>query len=348
MNKVKISICIPAYNRANVLSNLLDSIFEQGFNDFEVVICEDNSPERLAIRQVVSGYLVNYSDKLKYFENNVNLGYDANLRKLVASSSGEYCLFMGNDDLLAQNALLNIDTIVTKYTGVGVVLRSYAAFLDSPENIVEQFRYFDKELFFPAGEDTVVTFFRRSVVISGLVIHRLSAEQIATSQFDGTLLYQLYLVGMILFKMNGVFTPEIIALYRNGGIPDFGNSESEQGKFVPKSQTADSSLYFISGMLSITDHLEESHGKQTKKRILKDIANYSYPILAIQYDKPLIQFVKYGFGLARIGFWKHRMFYVYFISLLILGKNNVNKLIAYVKLKLGYTPVIGKVYKGES
>jgi len=48
-----ISVCIPAYNRAAVLPELLDSILAQDFDDYEIVICDDCSRERDQIRAVV-------------------------------------------------------------------------------------------------------------------------------------------------------------------------------------------------------------------------------------------------------------------------------------------------------
>ena len=60
----KISIAIPAYNRAALLPPLLDSIFAQNFDNFEVVIAEDDSPEREAIRKVATIYAERYPGRL--------------------------------------------------------------------------------------------------------------------------------------------------------------------------------------------------------------------------------------------------------------------------------------------
>jgi abequosyltransferase len=246
-----ISVCIPSYNRASVLPALLDSIVAQGCPHFEIVICEDRSPEREKIHEIVIRYQAGYPGLIRYFENETNLGYDGNLRRLIECASGRYCLFMGNDDLMCPGALSAVASAVERYPNVGVFLRSYATFDDSPEKIVQEFRYFPQEIFFPAGEGTIATVFRRSVVISGMAVHRERALQYATSRFDGSLLYQLYLVARILTGMNAVYLPTILVLYRNGGIPDFGNSAAEQGKFVPKEHTPESSLHFMQRMLDI-------------------------------------------------------------------------------------------------
>lgn len=343
----KISICIPAYNRPEVLPALLDSILSQDYENFEIVICEDDSPKRGEIRHVVAAYSSRYPDVIHYHENPVNLGYDGNLRNLVEKADGDYCLFMGNDDLLCPDALSVVAGVVDRHPNVGVVLRTYAAFDGTADKINQIFRYFDSERFFPAGADAVVTLYRRSVVISGMVIHRGEAQKYSTSRFDGTLLYQLYLVANVLGVMNGVFTPEILAMYRTGGVPDFGSSASEKGKFVPKAQTPASSIHFMRGMLEIAKYVEEQRGMPIYRRILADIGNYSYPILAIQSRQPLGVFLDYVYQLAKLGFWRNGMFHLYFLAILLLGARRVDRLIGFIKKRLGHTPAIGSVYRGE-
>src|SRR5258708_14363479 len=101
----KFSICIPAYNRAKFLGPLLDSIFVQDYKDFNIVICEDRSRERGEIASIVQGYAARFPGGFHYYENEKNLGYDANIRNLVEKATGEYCFFMGNDDLMCPGAL---------------------------------------------------------------------------------------------------------------------------------------------------------------------------------------------------------------------------------------------------
>ena len=289
-----ISICIPAYNRAEVLSELLDSIILQNFYNFEIVICEDNSPQRDEIAKIIRRYCNIKPGLIRYFENSSNLGYDKNLRNLINRSRGKYCLFMGNDDLMCDGALKKIASALNRYQNIGVLLRSYAAFDGDPKNIVQTFRYFDRELFFPAGASSIGTIYRRSVVIPGMLVDRASARKWDTDRFDGTLLYQLYLVANILVDMNAVYLPDVIVLYRNGGIPDFGSSASEKSKFLPKEQTTESSIHFIQGMIDIAKHVDRIHQIPVFKIIMRDIANYSYPIIAIQAHRSLPVFLRYG------------------------------------------------------
>ena len=227
-------------------------------------------------------------------------------------------------------------------------VRVALAFDGEPTNIVQTFRYFDKELFFPAGSKTISTMYRRSVVIPGMVIHREAAQKWSTSKFDGTLLYQLYLVANILADMNAVYLPDITVLYRTGGTPDFGNSTAEQGKFTPKEQTPDSSVHFMQGMIRIARSIEDERGLPVYSAIVRDIDNYSYPILAIQGQRSFLVYFRYVQNLRSVGMGRNAMFYVWSLTILILGTKTTDKLISWIKTKIGHTPALGKIYKGEA
>lgn len=338
---MKISICIPAYNRAQFLPELLDSIIDQMDEDLEILICEDNSPERDQISNIAKSYQARFPGLIRLVLNEVNLGYDGNLRELINHAGGDFCLFLGNDDLLNAGALQAIRSILDKEHNCGVVVRSYATFEHDPKNIKQVFRYFPNELVVAPGKDAIALAFRRSVVIPGMVIHRESALNVATDKFDGSLLYQLYLVGMILMSRGVVFTPKIIGLRRDGIEPDFGNSISEQGKYTPKEQTPASSLHFMSGMFQISTFIEIQTSLPVDKLIQADIGAYSYPILAIQAQRSKYIFLKYCIGLGALGMWRQPFFYFYATLLLLLGPSRSEYVIRIIKKRLGHAPRFG-------
>ena len=53
MDKVKLSICIPCFNKTKELEILLKSIEVQQNESVEIVICEDLSPERDSIIKLI-------------------------------------------------------------------------------------------------------------------------------------------------------------------------------------------------------------------------------------------------------------------------------------------------------
>ena len=97
----KISVCIPAYNTTSYLSELLDSIVEQDYNDYEIIVSDDNSPFSEEICKITKRFIdTNPGVPIHYQKNEENLGYDGNMKTLIRRAKGEYCLFMGDDDLM--------------------------------------------------------------------------------------------------------------------------------------------------------------------------------------------------------------------------------------------------------
>jgi len=339
MTDLKITVAIPSYNRAKFLQPLLDSILMQNYPNYEILIIEDNSPEREDIAKIVSNYQTN-TDKIRYLQNEQNLGYDKNIRKLIDCSRGDYIFFMGNDDIVAEDALANVADLINNNNNIGAIIRSYQTFKNDINNITGTFKYTPKDCILEINKNGPVIAYRRSVVISGLVLKRDTCLLYATEEIDGLLLYQVYLILQIMKTQNAILTSKILSYYRTDIPPDFGNSEVEKN-FVPSQQTAASSLKFIQGLIDIPKLKSIDLPKQTQKNIFKDLANYSFPLLDIQRKRSFLSFIPYGFKLAKLGFWKHSIFWVYFIALVILGSTFCNFTIRCIKNLLGHTPQLG-------
>jgi abequosyltransferase len=337
----RFSICIPAYNRARHLEALLDSIFAQDYRNFEVVICEDSSPERGSIAAIVQRYSDHYPDTIRYYENTRNLGYDANIRNLVARAKGEFCFFMGNDDLMCSGALAHVDDILRRHNNVGVVLKSYAWFDHIPKAINQEIRYFKGERVFAPGREAISICFRRSGVISGYIVDRDAAHDSATDAFDGTLYYQMHLTASVLSWKCAVSTPHILVLCRNGEPPDFGNSSSETGKYLPGVYTPEARLNMIAGALSIIRHHDRINRCALAGDVMQDYANYFYPYIKDQLSLSPSRFLQLYYKFARIGFYKYPMFHLYFLMAYLLGERRCDRVTAKIRGYLGRSPQFG-------
>ncbi len=335
------SICIPAYNRAKFLAPLLDSIYSQSYKDFNVVICEDRSREAAEIAAVAREYAGRFPGTLSYYENETNLGYDANVRNLVEKATGQYCFFMGNDDLMCTGALENVAGILERHQNVGLVLKSYAWFDAVPEEINQEVRYFEEERTFTAGREAVAVCFRRSGVISGYIVHRDSAHAAATKRFDGTLYYQMHLTARVLSTMNAVATPKVLVLCRNTEAPEFGNSEKEKGKYVPGRYTPQARLNMVGGALSIIKDLKGTTGLDLVREVMRDYANYFYPYIKDQLTLPLKEYFRLCVDYGKMGFYKYPMFYVYCVSGYVLGDLKFLWMTKVVRGYLGRSPHFG-------
>lgn len=94
----KISICIPTYNRARCLVELLDSIVAQGLpDDIEVVVSDDASPDN-SVEEARR-----FAERIPHFQlltRDANIGLDANFLAVVAAARSPYIWLMGDDDRL--------------------------------------------------------------------------------------------------------------------------------------------------------------------------------------------------------------------------------------------------------
>lgn len=334
-----LSICIPSYNRPNELKNLLVSI-DCNPEEVEVVICEDLAPKREEVRSMVTAFASSSVYLIKYQENPTNRGFDGNLRQLVESATGEYIMFMGDDDLFVPGALDPFLAFLKLYRDKPYVLRSYLT--EHPNGSIEYFRYLPKSKVLNASEATVAWLFKRSVSLCGFTISREKALKFATTDLDGTLLYQIYLMAQVCLKHDSVYCDipitHAVQTFR-GDKPMFGNSEAEKSRFTPGSVSQDNSINFTKAYFEVTDYLDKIHGTKLTQKVRIDLSKYSYPFLSIQRKRGILSFLSYAKRLeTEVGFGCTLYFYIYKWALVLLGERVCDRLISLIKNKLGYTP----------
>jgi abequosyltransferase len=337
--QIKISICIPAYNRPEKLRRLLESIDCSPRHHVEIVVCEDNSPRRNEIRNVVRGFVDDSGLEVSYIENCNNLGYDGNIRKLIEVSTGDFVIFMGDDDMFVPRELDLYIEYLNNNKNVGYVLRSYRN-IDNKGG-EERFIYYPEIVSFEPGERAYIELYRKSVFISGFTFRRTLALGTLTNRFDGTLLYQLYVLAEICLKYpsaayNRPLTQGIIEekdFY-------FGVSDAEKKYRVPGKITIKGELRFINSFIMIAEFLDNKYGLKSKEKILLDMSKYSYPMISSIRNQGLKNFVDYVIGLYKIGLGKTVYFYIYVVGLMVLGDENCKRIIRFIKRRLGKTPAL--------
>ncbi len=100
----KISICIPTYNRSELLSEAIESVvlnFE-GRTDVEVVVSDNASSDDT--KSVVDSFKDRIPN-LRNFRNRENIGPVRNLRKTIEYAQGDFVWILADDDVLAVGAL---------------------------------------------------------------------------------------------------------------------------------------------------------------------------------------------------------------------------------------------------
>ncbi|MEO5819153.1 MAG: glycosyltransferase family A protein [Vicinamibacteraceae bacterium] len=95
-----VSVIVPAFRTAPYIAETLDSALAQTFQDFEIVVVNDGSPDTPDLRAAIAPY----RDRIRYIEQ--PQGGAANARNTaIAASSGEYLAFLDGDDLWAPTFL---------------------------------------------------------------------------------------------------------------------------------------------------------------------------------------------------------------------------------------------------
>jgi teichuronic acid biosynthesis glycosyltransferase TuaG len=96
----KVSVVMPAYNAAPFIGETLESVFAQTFNDYEVIVVNDGSPDT----EVLERALASYQDRIHYIKQG-NLGAGAARNAALRAASGEFIAFLDADDLWLPNYL---------------------------------------------------------------------------------------------------------------------------------------------------------------------------------------------------------------------------------------------------
>jgi glycosyltransferase involved in cell wall biosynthesis len=89
-----VSVIIPTFNRLPFLRLAIDSVLNQGFRDFEVIVqdnasAEDPTPLVAALADA----------RVRLFRNASNIGQTANIVTACARAAGKYIAILGDDDL---------------------------------------------------------------------------------------------------------------------------------------------------------------------------------------------------------------------------------------------------------
>jgi len=129
-----ISVVLVTYNRAHVLGKTIDSILNQTYSNFELLICDDYSPDH------TQSVCLQYEDKdsrIRYFRNSKNLRMPNNLNLGISRSQGRYIANIHDGDIYAYTLLERWKSALDACPNAAFVFNSYCALdVDGNERIV--------------------------------------------------------------------------------------------------------------------------------------------------------------------------------------------------------------------
>ncbi len=114
---VEVSVIIPTYNRAELLKRSIQSVLNQTYQNFELIIVDDCSDDNT--REIVKSFK---DPKIRYYKHSKNKGPAAARNKGIKHAKGKYIAFQDSDDeWLPEKLEIQIDCFKNSEKEIGVV-----------------------------------------------------------------------------------------------------------------------------------------------------------------------------------------------------------------------------------
>ena len=136
----RVSVLTPIYNtNPSHLREMIESILNQTFTDFEFLILND-SPQNTEIEKIVKEY-AKHDKRIKYSKNEKNMGITPSRNKLLKMARGEYIAIFDHDDISIPERLALEADYLDKHPHIGVVSGWAHYFGDEYDNICKTPEY---------------------------------------------------------------------------------------------------------------------------------------------------------------------------------------------------------------
>lgn len=128
MGQPYISICIPAYKRLPFLTRLMNSIAEQSYTQFEVILSDDSDDD------TVADYLqsMQFNFTIHYYKNIPSLGTPANWNFAISKAQGEWIKLIHDDDWFTSKDSLQEFAYATSQ-GPKFIYSAYSNYFESQQ-----------------------------------------------------------------------------------------------------------------------------------------------------------------------------------------------------------------------
>jgi glycosyltransferase involved in cell wall biosynthesis len=135
-NPPLVSVLMPAYNAAAFLDLTIESVLNQKFSDFELLIIDDCSQDNTF---EIANKWVLVDDRIQIIRNSSNLGIAGNRNKAVSLARGKYIAWQDADDISFPDRLALQSAYLELNPDVGIVGGSMEIF---SENQILGYRHY--------------------------------------------------------------------------------------------------------------------------------------------------------------------------------------------------------------
>lgn len=212
---MRISVCIPQYNRVGFLLEALKRVACQTHPDVEICLADDASTDDTPAQIVRFAQTCPFP--VRFARSAVNQGYDRTLRRALELATGEYCFTLGNDDTLADpGCLARLAEFLEKNRRPEVGFVNYAPH-GRPGEV---YRRASATAVSGSGLEVAARHYASFAFVGGLVFRRDAFERANTDAFDGSVFCQVGLALRILLAGGRLFTVAEPMVLKDLRLPD--------------------------------------------------------------------------------------------------------------------------------
>jgi glycosyltransferase involved in cell wall biosynthesis len=133
MSSPRVSIGLPVYNGENFLRLALDSILQQDYADFELIISDNASQD--ATEKICREYAAK-DLRIRYYRNEKNIGASGNFNRLVELARGEFFKWAPHDDIHSPGFLRQCMEIMDRAPATVALVTPRAEVIDEHGHIL--------------------------------------------------------------------------------------------------------------------------------------------------------------------------------------------------------------------
>ena len=325
-----ISICITSYKRINELIRCLQSVDASNSGEIEIIVSEDHSPQREAIQSAVANFSEHSPYKVIFNTNEVNLGYDNNLKKLMDLASGQYLMYLSDDDCLFPGALDQV---------ISALKQESPALLFSPffyGRTKEYRRFYGHSFSIPKGKESASKYVYDSILFSGLTFKRELITEYKADRFKNLNYFQVYLFLSTIYKHGGYYLNVNTINSVSDGENAYGSVDSagKNNQLLADRESIYSNLEFNKGLVKAIKIFDSDNNETVIDDFSKQYSMRSYGGLSRARQFGVSTYQDYWKKLHQVGIQVGGVANAYHILLLIFGKNISDKIVALPKKML--------------
>lgn len=144
-----ISIVVTSYNYQKYIKDTINSVINQTYQNWELIVIDDASTDLSA--EIIKEFAKN-DNRIKFIQNQENIGLKNSLLKAVKSASGEWIAFLESDDLWTENYLEKKVDIINSNKHFGFIFNDVELFGEkSSKKFAKTKGAFPRSMFYEFG-----------------------------------------------------------------------------------------------------------------------------------------------------------------------------------------------------